>query len=254
MGDEATLYEDARVVLTGQSGSGDIFDLQLWGGLAEGVSGSAMFVRLGGAWFCIAMAELGGRSASHSRGIGAAVLVRFLKENNIDVPFEETLPANEPIGVFSIGDWSRPILEKLNSNDGSFEFPYVAEPRLTPDKQDLFQLLHWRNKLTPLSGRNEDLGNLLDWAREGEGIRVRFLTGPGGSGKSRLAREAVEILREDGWIAGEISLDRARRYRSPQKACFWSSTIRSNGGKSFANCYTNSIAPGRSQHPFAYSW
>jgi len=78
-------------------------------------------------------------------------------------------------------------------------------PRGAPD---LFRLLDWRTRLTPLIGREDGLQSLLDWAYDGGGVLVRFLVGPGGAGKSRLALEAADALRGAEWMAGQVFLDR----------------------------------------------
>ena len=46
----------------------------------------------------------------------------------------------------------------------------------------------------------------MRWAREGSSARVRFLTGAGGTGKTRLAAEVAQRLRKDGWEAGFVPL------------------------------------------------
>jgi hypothetical protein len=77
--------------------------------------------------------------------------------------------------------------------------------RELPDGPDaVFALLSWRARLAPLVGREKDKDTLLQWARQGRNACIRLLTGPGGVGKSRLAAEASEALRADGWTAGFI--------------------------------------------------
>ena len=75
---------------------------------------------------------------------------------------------------------------------------------------DIYKLLHWESGLTTkLVGRDRQRQDLLDWAGESlpvERPRVRFLTGPGGAGKTRLAAEVARALTEIGWTAGFIAL------------------------------------------------
>jgi hypothetical protein len=80
-----------------------------------------------------------------------------------------------------------------------------------PDRLGIFNLLTWRSRLSPtLIGREDDSKQLLDWARDDRRpIAIRFLSGPGGAGKSRLAAEIADVLRKDGWSTGMISLDKA---------------------------------------------
>lgn len=65
--------------------------------------------------------------------------------------------------------------------------------------------LSWQYDLTDRIGRQSDYSDLIDWARSGPGeVRLRLLSGVGGSGKSRLASELASELAADGndWNAG----------------------------------------------------
>lgn len=70
-------------------------------------------------------------------------------------------------------------------------------------------LLDQRAETIRFHGREELLRDLTeDWC-SGDGIRLAVITGPGGAGKSRLARELSSRLRDDqGWICGWLD-DRA---------------------------------------------
>ena len=72
------------------------------------------------------------------------------------------------------------------------------------DEPDLFALLRWDHRLVEtLHGREADLTAILDWATRGSTTpTVRLITGEGGSGKTRLAAAAAEILLGQGWSAG----------------------------------------------------
>jgi hypothetical protein len=75
---------------------------------------------------------------------------------------------------------------------------------------EIFNLLRWTSRLSPeLIGREQDKQNLLDWATKGRGLRIRLLSGPGGAGKTRLAAEVAQLLREAGWHAGFTSLEKS---------------------------------------------
>lgn len=50
-------------------------------------------------------------------------------------------------------------------------------------------------------GRRSELRRLTQWC-DGDGIAVALLTGPGGQGKTRLARRLAARLREKGWVSG----------------------------------------------------
>ncbi|MFJ7148997.1 trypsin-like peptidase domain-containing protein [Streptomyces sp. NPDC100445] len=64
-------------------------------------------------------------------------------------------------------------------------------------------LLDQRAEVVRFHGREHLLGELIgDWC-EGDGVRLAVLTGPGGAGKSRLARELCARLRDrHGWVCG----------------------------------------------------
>ena len=69
---------------------------------------------------------------------------------------------------------------------------------------DLFAALRWDQGLTPtLRGRDRELQAILDWADDGrKNVSARLISGPGGAGKTRLAAEAAQALRNRSWSAG----------------------------------------------------
>ncbi|MCK9194635.1 MAG: tetratricopeptide repeat protein [Nevskia sp.] len=78
--------------------------------------------------------------------------------------------------------------------------------RLDPAPEALLSALHWQSRIPrTLYGRDEELADLRRWA-EGPGqARVRIVYGEGGVGKTRLAFEFAEILKTEGWEAGQIA-------------------------------------------------
>lgn len=76
-----------------------------------------------------------------------------------------------------------------------------------PQDRDLFRFLSWRTRLAPMHGRQRERDSLIEWATQAGGVRVRLLSGPGGAGKTRLAAEVAQALRDRGWVAGFTSLN-----------------------------------------------
>jgi tetratricopeptide (TPR) repeat protein len=57
-------------------------------------------------------------------------------------------------------------------------------------------------------GRERDLQHLLEWCqKEQDSFSVRLLIGPGGQGKSRLARHLAATLRQRDWVTGYVRTD-----------------------------------------------
>jgi len=74
----------------------------------------------------------------------------------------------------------------------------------------IFNLLHWKTRLAAeLIGRDSEKQDLLGWAMSGPKLSIRFLHGPGGAGKTRLAAELAESL--PGWMAGFAPLEKQTR-------------------------------------------
>ncbi|HEV7651065.1 MAG TPA: trypsin-like peptidase domain-containing protein [Actinophytocola sp.] len=60
-------------------------------------------------------------------------------------------------------------------------------------------------EVVPFHGREDTLAKLAQWCADDlPGPAAAVLTGPGGQGKTRLARELMVRLRRLGWVAGEI--------------------------------------------------
>lgn len=68
-----------------------------------------------------------------------------------------------------------------------------------------FHLLSWHTAISEFAGRAaEEMQDLVEWVRGGPAVSLRFLTGEGGTGKSRLAAELATRLQEEGWAAGFV--------------------------------------------------
>ena len=77
----------------------------------------------------------------------------------------------------------------------------------------IFALLSWHTRTSRFKGRDEELAELLSWAKDSRRISVKFITGPGGAGKSRLAAEFATMLQSEGWAAGFVDLRRPQTVR-----------------------------------------
>ena len=63
-------------------------------------------------------------------------------------------------------------------------------------------LLRADRQVVGFTGRRDELRGLGSWARGSSRGVVRLVTGPGGSGKTRLAVEFASLLEADGWRCG----------------------------------------------------
>src|SRR3954468_12932291 len=86
------------------------------------------------------------------------------------------------------------------------ELAGVLEP--APPKRALTSptmLLRADAEVVPFHGREDTLAELERWCvDEPYGPPARVLTGPGGQGKTRLARRLMARLRDRGWVAGQV--------------------------------------------------
>ncbi len=69
-----------------------------------------------------------------------------------------------------------------------------------------FALMSWHGRLSDFGGRNLEIEELKEWAVSEQGVSVKFVTGCGGSGKSRFAAEFATLLQTQGWAAGFVDL------------------------------------------------
>jgi hypothetical protein len=76
--------------------------------------------------------------------------------------------------------------------------------------QDPLAWLHWKSRMSlTVLGGDVELASLRKWATVGRGVRARVLSGEGGTGKTRLAAELAQELRDlqgGGWEAGFAAL------------------------------------------------
>ena len=78
--------------------------------------------------------------------------------------------------------------------------PYAPLPAEIGSQPNL--LLRARYSVVPFRGRDDHLAALETWATDERIGRLALITGPGGSGKTRLAAELAERRRIAGWTIG----------------------------------------------------
>ncbi|MFE6164157.1 tetratricopeptide repeat protein, partial [Streptomyces sp. NPDC056486] len=105
----------------------------------------------------------------------------------------------------------------LHQHSGGWEAAVeAAEPAtlLAPAAQERdlrspAMLLRADAEVVTFHGRHSELTDLRDWCHheQPQSLAVRVLTGPGGQGKTRLARKLTAVLRDDGWVTGHLRAD-----------------------------------------------
>ena len=68
-------------------------------------------------------------------------------------------------------------------------------------------LLRADAEVVPFRGREQELAELSSWCDEPDELSARLIVGPGGQGKTRLARELVHQRIQAGWTAGFVASD-----------------------------------------------
>ncbi|MFF0862857.1 hypothetical protein ACFYUV_13965 [Nonomuraea sp. NPDC003560] len=123
-----------------------------------------------------------------------------------------------PVGVLLRDDRFRELtgaapgpLERVSAGDGRVVLSGLLLPAREPLPSDCpdWRLLLPRHAVVPYSGRDGQLAALRAWAGEPAALSVAVVTGRSGAGRTRLAGELCEGLREAGWDAGFLALDAA---------------------------------------------
>jgi hypothetical protein len=88
--------------------------------------------------------------------------------------------------------------------------PHLAVPQLfetplnRPTEWLPSALLRPEHETVPFAGRTTDIAQLHAWATGSTPVSARLLMSAAGDGKTRLARQLTQDLREEGWIAGTV--------------------------------------------------
>lgn len=80
-------------------------------------------------------------------------------------------------------------------------------------------LLKAQYEIVPFHGRGRELAELRAWCQEPAALGIRLITGQGGQGKTRLARQLATELSSEGWICGTVS-DALRPPALPDASAF----------------------------------
>ncbi len=77
----------------------------------------------------------------------------------------------------------------------------------------IFSMLNWRTRTSEFKGRQDELDELRLWTADNREISVKFITGPGGVGKTRLAAEFATKMQDENWAAGFVDLRARQTYQ-----------------------------------------
>ncbi len=95
--------------------------------------------------------------------------------------------------------------------------PLVVPRQDLQKDPSIFAMLGWHVGLSEFAGRNDEIKQLQAWAESGPRVSIKFVTGDGGVGKSRLAAEFAEALQNEGWSAGFVDLRNPGGYFAHKK-------------------------------------
>ena len=109
---------------------------------------------------------------------------------------------------------------QVGPSQGPPQSPDAALPQLPipwqspPENPDALGLLSWHTRLSKFLGRDKEMQALERWAQAQPAVSIKFVTGEGGVGKSRLAAEFASKLQKPdwNWTAGFVDLRKAQAF------------------------------------------
>ena len=135
------------------------------------------------------------------RGEDPAYLRQLLREQaNIPADLLQTL--NHWLSGLHI-EWREKEEEYRVSEGQGKSCLRIPDFSTSPNPDSIEYLLNWKSRLTPMLGREPELRALHAWADTSSKISIRLMIGEGGVGKTRLAFEFAEQLKDNDWQAGE---------------------------------------------------
>ena len=144
-----------------------------------------------------------------SNGLIMALVIEYLKDSQGTrlraLPVERLFEVEGFRATMQAVTGSEPILESIELA------PLLSTPapplRARPESENFSpaSLLRADAEVVRFRGRVEDLERLITWCEAGERCSVRLLVGPGGQGKTRLARQLAIQLQRNGWNSGLLT-------------------------------------------------
>ncbi|MEV7559551.1 tetratricopeptide repeat protein, partial [Streptomyces sp. NPDC089795] len=84
----------------------------------------------------------------------------------------------------------------------------LLKPATDRDLGSPAALLRADTSAVAFHGRDKELADLRAWCTTDPAkIAIRVITGPGGQGKTRLARHLTDVLSHEGWVTGHLGTD-----------------------------------------------
>lgn len=156
-------------------------------------------------------------SAVWAYGLLAGVVVtdnrKFRAGGRLEAVAVTRLLGDARLGPHLPGAWQRDRRQRVSSlltfAVGAARTIRISPPRrwFTDDVRRILRdsptaPLHAKYQLVDFTGRSNELTQLADWCEAPQRVSYAVLSGPGGSGKSRLAAELCRHVERSGWVAG----------------------------------------------------